>query len=228
MRRQTFDAPVRIMRTLLLLPLLFLCLTAMPAEAFAQTPAPDAQQTMLSPGDSVRVVVWRKPEMSGDFIVAPDGSITHPLYRAVRVGGVPFSTAESNVRTFLARFEQDPQFVLEPLVRVAVSGEVGRPQVMALRPETSIAEAVAQAGGPNQYGRRDRVRVLRKDVGERQRELFVNLLNPEGSAANLRVRSGDQIVVDRRRSLFRDILLPALGVIGSIASIGLLIDRYSN
>jgi polysaccharide biosynthesis/export protein len=223
-----FDAPVRIMRTLLLLPLLFLCLTAMPTETFAQTPAPDAQQTMLLPGDSVRVVVWRKPEMSGDFIVAPDGSITHPLYRAVRVGGVPFSTAESNVRTFLARFEQDPQFVLEPLVRVAVSGEVGRPQVFALRPETSIAEAVAQAGGPNQFGRRDRVRVLRREGGDRQREIFVDLLNPQGSAASLRVRSGDQIVVDRRRSMFRDVLLPALGLIGSVASIGLLIDRYSN
>jgi protein involved in polysaccharide export with SLBB domain len=219
--------PVRIMRTLLLLPLLFVCLTAMPAETLAQTPAADAQQTTLSPGDSVRVVVWRKPEMSGDFIVGPDGSITHPLYRAVRVGGVPFSTAEANVRTFLARFEQDPQFVFEPLVRVAVSGEVGRPQVFALRPETSIAEAVAQAGGPNQFGRRDRVRVLRKESGDRQRELIVDLLNPEGTAASLRVRSGDQIVVDRRRSFFRDIMLPALGVIGSVASIGLLIDRYS-
>ena len=32
---------------------------------------------VLSPGDSVRIVVWRKPEMSGDFIVGPDGTITH-------------------------------------------------------------------------------------------------------------------------------------------------------
>ena len=41
------------------------------------------------------------------------------------------------------------------------------------------------------------------------------------------MRSGDQIVVDREKSFFRDILLPALGIIGSIASIGLLIDRIS-
>jgi polysaccharide biosynthesis/export protein len=191
----------------------------------AQTPAPAGEQVSLAPGDSVRVVVWRKPEMSGDFIVAPDGTITHPLYRAVRVGGVPFATAESNVRAFLARFEQDPQFVLEPLVRVAVSGEVGRPQVFALRPETSIADAVAQAGGPSQFGRRDRVRVLRRDPSGQQRELIVNILDPEGAAAKIRVHSGDQIVVDRRRSFFRDIFLPALGVLGSAASIYLVIDR---
>jgi polysaccharide export outer membrane protein len=173
----------------------------------------------------VRIVVWRKPEMSGDFIVGPDGTITHPLYRSVRIGGMPFSTAEVNIRNFLARFEQDPQFVAEPLVRVAVSGEVGRPQVFAVRPETSIAEAVAQAGGPNQFGNRDRVRVLRKEAGGRQREIYVSLLNPEGAASSLRVHSGDQIVVDRRRSFFRDLLVPALTIVGSAASIYLVIDR---
>jgi hypothetical protein len=41
------------------------------------------------------------------------------------------------------------------------------------------------------------------------------------------VRSGDQIVIDRRKSFLKDFMLPALGVIGSIASLGLLIDRVS-
>ncbi|MFL5404173.1 MAG: polysaccharide biosynthesis/export family protein [Gemmatimonadales bacterium] len=208
----------------------FLLLFAFPfasSRAVAQSPAPApaSEPISLAPGDSVRIVVWRKPEMSGDFIVGPDGTITHPLYRAVRVGGVPFSTAELNVRNFLARFEQDPQFVVEPLVRVAVSGEVGRPQVFAVRPETSIADAVAQAGGPNQFGRRDRVRVLRSEVNGRQHELVVNLLDPQGNASNIRVHSGDQIVVDRRKSFFREIFLPALSVFGSAASIYLVIDR---
>ena len=181
----------------------------------------------IQTSQAVRVVVWRKPEMSGDFIVGPDGTITHPLYRAVRVGGVPFGTAEVNVRNFLARFEQDPQFVVEPLVRVAVSGEVGRAQVFAVRPETSIADAVAQAGGPIQFANRNQVRVLRQETGGRQRELVVSLLDAEGTAAKIRVHSGDQIVVDRKRSFFKDILVPALGIVGSTASIYLFIDRAS-
>lgn len=217
------------MRKLLLriiLPCFILVLGSSPL--LSQSPASSSDQVTLAPGDSVRVVVWRKPEMSGDFIVGPDGTITHPLYRAVRVGGVPFNTAETNVRTFLARFEQDPQFVLEPLVRVAVSGEVGRPAVFAVRPETSIAEAVAQAGGPNQFGNRGRVRVLRKDASGRQREFTVSLLDPQSSSGVMRVYSGDQIVVDRRKSFLRDILLPTLGVVGSVASIYLFIDRASD
>jgi polysaccharide export outer membrane protein len=192
---------------------------------FAQNPAPSVDQVALAAGDSIRVVVWRKPEMSGDFIVGPDGTITHPLYQAVRVGGVPFATARINLRNFLARFEQDPQFVAEPMIRVAVSGEVGRPQVYALRPETTIADAVAQAGGPNQFANRERVRVLRKGSDGRHRELQLNLLEPEGYSSTVRIQSGDQIVVDRRRSFFREVFLPGLSVLGSVASIYLLVDR---
>src|SRR3954452_2822093 len=183
------------------------------------------QQVTLAPGDSIRVVVWRKPEMSGDFIVGPDGTITHPLYQAVRVGGIPFSTAEINLRNFLARFEQDPQFVAEPLVRVAVSGEVGRPSMYAMRPETTIPEAVAQAGGPRETANKNKVRILRRDATGQQRQFYISLVDPKGTATELRVRSGDQIMVDHRKSFFRDIFLPALSVIGSGASIYLVISR---
>jgi protein involved in polysaccharide export with SLBB domain len=203
-----------------LLPMLSVVIPQMSA---AQTPTAPADPVMLISGDSVRITVWRKPEFSGDFIVSPDGFISHPLYRSVRVGGIPFTTAEASLRTFLARFEQDPQFVMEPLVRVAVSGEVGRPAVFVVRPETTVGEAVAQAGGPNQFAQRERVRVLRRQPNGGQREFYVSLM--DGRSANNRVHSGDQIVVDRRRSFFREIVLPGLSVVGSVASIYLLIDR---
>jgi polysaccharide export outer membrane protein len=209
-----------LLRSLALITLL----PAMVGELAGQTQAASTEQVTLAPGDSIRVVVWRKPEMSGDFIIGADGTITHPLYQAVRVGGIPFTSARANIRTFLARFEQDPQFVAEPLLRVAVSGEVGLPRVYALRPETTIGEAVAQAGGPREDANRDKVRVLRRDASGRQREFFVSLLEPDASSS-MRVHSGDQIVVDRRRSFFREIFLPGLSVLGSAASIYLLIDR---
>jgi protein involved in polysaccharide export with SLBB domain len=206
--------------------LLLVAVHGISSSAYSQSPQPKTEQIILNPGDSVRIVVWRKPEMSGDFIVAPDNTISHPLYRMVQVGGIPFDpTGIANIRAFLARFEQDPQFVAEPLVRIAVSGEVGKPQVFAVRPETSIADAVAQSGGPTQNADRNKVIVLRKDPNGRQRELSVSLFDPETGAAYSRVHSGDQIVVNKRKSFLRDIIIPTLGIIGSVASIGLLIDR---
>jgi polysaccharide biosynthesis/export protein len=214
------------MRTLASLSLLCMYLVAGQSAA-AQEPKARVEQAMLTPGDSVRIVVWRKPEFSGDFVISPDGSVSHPLFREVKVAGVPFATAEKNLRAFLGQFEENPQFVMEPLIRVAVSGEVTRPQIFAVRPETTIGEAVARAGGVNTNGARNRVRVLRYEGGVQQ-QFTVDLANPQGGSGTTPVRSGDQIVVDRRRSFTRDILIPTLGIIGSIASIGLLIDRTTH
>ncbi len=211
------------MRTLFSLAFAWLVLSL---PAAAQESGASGTQSVLTPGDSVRIVVWRKPEFSGDFVVAPDGSITHPLYRAVRVAGVPFTTAEANLRKFLSGFEENPQFVLEPLIRVAVSGEVPRPLVFAARPETTIGEAVARAGGTTTFAARNRIRVIRLEPNGQQ-QVVVNLSDPNRSEGTMRVRSGDQIIVDRRKSFFRDILVPTLGIIGSVASVGLLIDRVS-
>lgn len=190
-----------------------------------QTPA---DQAMLSPGDSVRIVVWQKPEYSGDFVVAPDGSITHPLFRTIKVTGVPIATAEANVRTYLKElYKDDPPFVMESLFRVSVSGNVPRPQVFAAQPQTSIAEAIARAGGTTKDGDRRHVRVIRSDRTGMQRVFRVNLEDPADRLSLSPIRSGDQIVVDQKKSFFRDLLLPAIGIIGSVASFGLLIDRIA-
>lgn len=214
--------------TRLVLRLLVLCVLCAPADLLAQSPAPGTEEAVLSPGDSVRITVWRKPEFSGDFVVAPDGSVTHPLFRSVRVGGVPLRTAEANVRAFLVRFEQDPQFVMEPLLRVAITGEVGRPSVYAVPPGTSYAEAIARAGGTNQFGRRNHVLVFRDASSRRSEPLVLDLNQPERGVAAMPVRSGDQVLVQRKTNFFRDILLPVVSFAGSVASIAILIDRNTN
>ncbi len=99
--------------------------------------------------------------------------------------------------------------------------------MFALRPETTIAEAVARAGGANEVGARNRIRVVRLGSSGEQEQLVVNLTDPTAGYGRIPVQSGDQIIVDRRKSFTRDVLLPTLGVIGSIASLGLLIDRVS-
>jgi protein involved in polysaccharide export with SLBB domain len=116
---------------------------------------------------------------------------------------------------------------METHVTDAVTREVTRPQDFGGRPETSIGEALARAGGVNTNGARNRVRVLRLQPNGEQAQVKLDLASPSSNEGTLPVRSGDQIIVDRKRSFARDILLPVLGIIGSIASVGLLIDRIS-
>lgn len=183
------------------------------AELHAQA-TPAAPGEGLKPGDQVRVLVWRKPEFSGDFSIAPNGTITHPLYRSVQVTGVPLSVVEERLRTFLLQYETNPQFVIQPLVKIIVGGEVRAPNLYSVPPETTIAQAVALAGGMTDRGRLDRVRVVRAG-----REILVDLTRPDASAAQLQIRSGDQISVARRGSVFRDVVSPAASLVGALAAI---------
>jgi protein involved in polysaccharide export with SLBB domain len=187
----------------------------------ATTAALRSNPVALGVGDVVRLTVWRKPELSGEFVVLADGSLAHPLYRGLRLAGLPLGMAEDQMRSFLSQLEKNPQFVLEPLVRVAVSGEVARPNVYSLGLETSVVMAVALAGGPTERGRRDRVRLLRDN-----RELLINLTLPDRTLARTTVRSGDEIIIERRRALFREYVAPAITVAGATAAIVNVVLRY--
>ena len=44
-------------------------------------------QYLIGPGDSLTIFVWRNPEISGQFIVRPDGKVTTSLVEDVDVAG---------------------------------------------------------------------------------------------------------------------------------------------
>ncbi len=174
----------------------------------------------LNPGDQIRIVVWRNVELSGDFTIAANGTITHPLYREVQVTGLPLSAVEDRLRTFLTRYTTNPQFVILPLVKVIVGGEVRTPNVFSVPPETTIAQVVVMAGGPTERGAVDHIRLLRGG-----QEITVDLSRPDADAASVQIRSGDQILIPRKSNIFRDYVGPVASTVAAIASIVSIILR---
>lgn len=191
--------------------LLVACLMLGTAVAEAQNPS---GVQGLNPGDQIRIVVWRNAELSGDFTIAANGTINHPLYREVQVTGIPLSSVEDRLRTFLARYATNPQFVLLPLVKIIVGGEVRTPNVFSVPPETTVAQALILAGGPSERGRLDNVHLLREG-----QTISLDLGRADSQAASLQVRSGDQIIVQRATNVFRDYLGPTASMVGAIAAI---------
>ncbi|MDB4948736.1 MAG: polysaccharide export protein [Gemmatimonadetes bacterium] len=200
------------LRALAAFVLLFACRAAgLHAQAVPADPP-----AALSPGDAVRITVWRSPELSGEFDIGADGSIMHPLFRDVTAAGVPFRELESRIRVKLERYSTDPQFVVAPLFRVSVGGEVRSPMLLTLGPEVTITQAIARAGGATEQGRLRAVRLIRGGV-----ERPLDLTRPEGGAMTMTVRSGDQIVVPRRTSIFREYIAPGGSV---VAAAGVLLN----
>lgn len=176
---------------------------------------------VLRPGDLLQVTVWRQPELSGEIPVGADGTLAHPLYRELQVAGVPLDVVERRVREVIGRYEANPYFVLRPLFRVAVGGEVGAPNLYSFPPDVTVQQAVALAGGPTDMGRIDRVQVIRD--GE---VIELDLTRHEDGAGEMPVRSGDQILVARRReSFFRQVIVPASSLTAAVVSIVTLLTR---
>src|SRR2546430_14927422 len=160
---------------------------------------------VLRPGDRLRVTVGRHPEMSGDFAVAPDSTLVHPLYRTVKVAGAPMAAVRERLRAVLVTYEQGVDFVIEPLFAVTVAGEVRQPNLYQLPQGTTFAQAIARAGGPTELGRLDEVHVIRRD-----RTMVINLAQDYSRYEGVPVASGDQVLVARRSNfnVLRDFLYP--------------------
>ncbi|HET6232365.1 MAG TPA: polysaccharide biosynthesis/export family protein [Longimicrobiaceae bacterium] len=202
------------MRTYLCLSLLALGALAPRASAQSQPPA------QLGPGDVIRITVWRKPELSGDFDVQADSSVAHPLFREVKVAGVPVETAQQRVGTLLARYETSPQFVVQPLFRIAVGGEVRQPNLYPMRLGTTIGQAVAVAGGAT-----ERAELRRVELRRGGQAVLLDLAHPSTAVSLMEVRSGDQIVVPQKGDTFRQYVVPAASVVAALATLITLLRK---
>lgn len=167
----------------------------------------------LAPGDVVHIDVWRNKEFTGDFLIARDGTITHPLYRDLVVAGLPMDSVRSMIRSFLAKYETSPAFTVTPMLRVIVAGEVRQPNLLTVPAGTTVAQAIAMSGGPTERALLEKVRLVRRTGS-------TSLNNAVGTAlTDTELRSGDEVFVPRRRSVMQDIVAPSSSILAALASI---------
>ena len=180
--------------------------------ASAQRVARPGDVQSLRPGDVLRINVWRHPELSGDFVVAPDSTLVDPVYQVVKVAGAPLAVVRERLRGVLSTYEQGVPFVLEPVFPVTVAGEVRQPNLYRLPDGTTFA----QAGGPTELGRLNKVQVIRRDS-----TMVINLGSGYLKYERLTIASGDQILVERRRTFnfLRDALYPLASLTAAVAAV---------
>jgi protein involved in polysaccharide export with SLBB domain len=171
--------------------LLLFLLLLLPHRLHSQGAFP-ADMPTLRPGDVIRVVVWREPDLSGEFPVDENGQVVLPMLGVTEVVGVPLPQLREQLLSEYRHQLRNPSIQITPLRRVMVLGEVYQPGLKELDPTMSLASAVALAGGPTWQGKMDRVRVVRDG------RVIRTGANPLEAIHAIDVRSGDQIIVGRR------------------------------
>lgn len=106
----------------------------------------------LGPGDEISLWVLEAEEIPGDPItIGADGYIHLPLAGRVRAEGRTATELEAALREKLGAYLHDPKVVVT--IRqlrskpISVIGAVRHPGLIQLRGETSLVEALSQAGG---------------------------------------------------------------------------------
>jgi protein involved in polysaccharide export with SLBB domain len=178
------------------------------------TAAPKDVDIRLRPGDVVRLQVWREPEMSGEYRVDPGGQITLPRIGHYDVRDETAATLHDRVLKDYAKYLRDPSIRVTVLRTVKVMGAVRRPGVYDLEPTATLADAIATAGGADEFGVQDRVELVRD--GERREFRLDSGLR----ALDVQVRSGDSILVPQRNWLSRNAAVVATA---ASATVGLIV-----
>ena len=123
-------------------------MTGSPA-ALAQADAA-ARNYRLAPGDKVHVAVFNEANLSGDYVIEPDGRITLPLAGSVTAAGLTVPQLQSAVvKTLGNGFVQNPSVTVTAidLRPYYILGEVNKPGRYSYSPDLTVMQAVATAEG---------------------------------------------------------------------------------
>lgn len=172
-------------------------------EPGAQTGS-EAPLYRVGPGDSLRIFVWRNPDLSTDVLVRPDGRITVPLIEDLDASGKTPSELARDIENQLAVYIQDPLvtvimtgFVGTYQQQVRVIGAAANPQAMPYRAGMTLLDVLIQVGGLTEFAAGDRSTLVRATDGELTpyRVRLDSLVRDGEIAANAAVYPGDILII---------------------------------
>jgi len=143
------------------------------------------------------------------YRVELDGTVELPEVGKVSLGGLTLDDAESTIEQAYSKDYVDPYVLLQVVNnRVLVfPGEAGQATVITLENQnTSVIEALAQAGGIRQRGRSKEVKLIRQR-GEDNLVYLMDLSTLDGlEAARTIVQANDIIYVESNPQVVREVL----------------------
>lgn len=169
---------------------------AMPAEA----------PHLLAPGDRIEVIVHTAPELSGEFLIAPDGRIRMPLAGPVMATALTPEELASRLSTALAGELIDPSLdvsVIETAPqKIFIGGEVRAPGMFDLPGQIDPLQAILMAGGLTRDAAPKDVLLIRRLPGGEVRSAVINVkaaLTDPALASWLPLGRFDVVYVPRSR-----------------------------
>jgi polysaccharide export outer membrane protein len=171
--------------------------TSVPSRpAFARADMPDYR---ISPGDKLRIEVYRDQQLSQSLQVRPDGKITLPLLGDLQASGLTPIELRDQVATSLKEYVTNPVVTVIVTEAVAptvfVMGEVNNPGSIAMQGPMSVMQALAMAGGFKDFANTKNIRILRHSKRGTQTLPFNYKDALKGEGEMVMLAPGDTVIV---------------------------------
>ena len=166
--------------------------------------AAGAAESVLGPGDVVRVSVYGNPDLGLETRVSESGFITFPLVGQVGLGGLTLAAAEKKLAGmlesggYLKKAQVNITVTVLQSVQVSVLGQVNRPGRYPLEGKRSLMDILALAGGMNPDGA-DTVSLIRKRNGSTTKDVIdiVDMVRAGDLTKDFDLAGNDVVFVER-------------------------------
>jgi len=153
----------------------------------------------IAPRDILQVVVFQIQDLNNTVQVNEDGTIALQLVGKIPLAGRTTYEAEQSIAWHLRKYVQSPQVTVSIKQygkRITVSGEVKSPKVIADDGNTTLSQAIAEAGGLSDLGNTSRVHIARSRSGHVQDEVYDLDDIHAGNVRDPLLKGGDIVVIE--------------------------------
>lgn len=156
---------------------------------------------VIGPDDVLAVLFWRDQEMSGDYVVRPDGQITLPLLNDVRAAGLTPEQLRDELTRAASKLMEDPSVTVGVKAinsrKVHITGMVTKPGAYPLTAPTTVVQLIATAGGLHEFAKKKNILIVRNENGRQVAFKFNynDFMKGKNLKQNIELKPGDTVVI---------------------------------
>lgn len=156
---------------------------------------------VIGPEDVLAVLFWRDQEMSGEYVVRPDGRITLPLLNDIQAAGLTPEQLREALTVAASRLIEDPSVTVGVKAinsrKVFITGMVGKSGAYPLTSPTTVAQLISVAGGLQEFADAKNIMIVRTENGRQVAYKFnyKDFSKGKNLKQNIELKPGDQVIV---------------------------------
>lgn len=152
--------------------------------------------------DRLSINVWKEPDLTQAIPVRSDGKISMPLIGEVQASGRTPLQLEQEIATKLRTYITDPDVTVMVMQinsqKFNILGRVTRPGSYPLTSATTVLDAIAGAGGFQDFAKQKSIYILRENHGGADTRIAFNykdVIRGKHTDQNIRLQPHDTIIV---------------------------------